>query len=204
MPSPDHGRFCWYDLMSTRPDESLDFYGGLLGWSVENVPMGEQSYDMIHAGKTPIGGIVPLDPDQQIPPLDALRGRRRHRRELRRRHAERRRRLRAPTDIGPGVFAVINDPQGGFLSIWQSKEPLGPAPAKGTAHVFCWNECMSTDAAAAAGFYEAVFGWRVEKLAMILGGENITYYLLHQGDEHHAGIMDLPPPAIEQAPAPTG
>lgn len=200
MNSPDHGRFCWHDLMSTDPDASLAFYGELFGWTLKSFDAApDHGYSMLCAGEHPIGGIVPLDPEQGIPShwmpyiaVDAIE-------DACTRVAE----LGGgvcvpPTDVGPGIFAVVNDPQGGFFSVWQSKDTSRPEPDKGTPGVFCWHECMSTDADATAAYYTDLFGWRLELQQMNLGGVDMAYRLFHLGDEHHGGALDLPAPAIEQ------
>ena len=117
--SDDHGRFCWYDLMSTDPDASLAFYGELLGWSRSKTPMPNgHDFDVICAGEHPLGGIVPLDPADGLPShwmpyvlVDDVEA------------AGAQAVVNGgvlcvpPTDVGPGVFAVITDPQGGALSL---------------------------------------------------------------------------------------
>jgi len=197
MSTSDHGRFCWYDLMTTDPEGSKAFYTELLGWRIEPVAMGEQPYNMIFMGDRAQGGIVALAGDE-VPthwtPYVAVDD------------AEKAcglaetlgARVQVPaTDIGPGVYSVVVDPQGGVFSPWQGKEPL-PAPApKGTVGVFCWSECMTTDAAAAQTFYEGMFGWRTETADMEVGGCSMTYRLLFQGETHFGGILDLPPEARE-------
>lgn len=193
----DHGRFCWYDLMSTDPAASRAFYTELLGWTVKAVDMTDQPYNMIHAGERAVGGMVPLEGDEipthWVPYIAvddvqatcdkaaALGG------EV----------CVPPTDIGPGIFAVVTDPQGGLFSPWKGKEPIGPPTAKGELGAFCWNECMSTDAAASQAFYEGLFGWTTETADMEVNGCAVTYRLLKRNGEHFGGVLDLPPEALE-------
>jgi len=199
MRTPDHGRFCWHDLMSTDPDASLAFYGELLGWTMKPVDMDpEHPYDMLFSGETPVGGIVPLGADDGLPThwipyvaVDSLDDSCAKAAELGGAVCV------PPTDIGPGVFAVITDPQGGAFSVWKSKEPLQPEPDTNAHGLFCWHECMSTDAEASAAFYAGLFGWRVESLEMEVGGCAMTYRIFHRGESHHGGTMDLPPPTVE-------
>lgn len=202
MSQTDHGRFCWYDLMSQDPAGSQAFYTELLGWRVDPVDMGEHPYNMIFMGDRAQGGIVGLDgddvPTHWIPyiAVDDLN-----------KSCEQATGLGGqvcvpPTDIGPGIFAVITDPQGAAFSMWQGKEPLPEPPAKGAVGMFCWHECMTSDAAAAQTFYEGLFGWRTETSDMEIGGCAMTYRLLFQGDQHHGGILDLPAEAKEAGARP--
>jgi predicted enzyme related to lactoylglutathione lyase len=39
--------FCHIELHSNAPDGSKSFYSDLFGWSMQDMPMGEQSYTMI-------------------------------------------------------------------------------------------------------------------------------------------------------------
>lgn len=200
----DHGRFCWYDLMSTDPAASKEFYTKLFGWRVEPTPMGEMTYDMLYTGDRPLGGLVPLDPGEGLPthwiPYIAVEDIHATCETAAARGGQV---CVPPTAIGPGVFAVLGDPQGTFFSIWQNEEGEAPPEApRGTPGVFCWNECMSTDAAAGGEFYAALFGWAVTPMEMEVGGCAVAYRTFGLGGEHHAGIMDLPPEALEQGAKP--
>ena len=199
MSSKDHGRFCWHDLKTNDPAGSQAFYGAMFGWRVQPLDMGDPPYSMLMAGERGIGGIIPLGAGDGVPThwipyiaVDDIAA-------ACARAGELGGRVRVPpTDIGPGVFAVVVDPQGGVFSPWQAKEPVPEGAPKGTPHVFSWDECLSTDAARGAEFYGAIFGWRVEAAEMAVGGATTVYRVFWQGDDHHSGIMDLPPPALEQ------
>jgi predicted enzyme related to lactoylglutathione lyase len=198
MHTSDHGRFCWYDLMTTDRDASLAFYTALLDWHVDQVDMGDHPYSMIFKGDRAQGGIVQLDgddtPTHWIPyiAVDDLAA-------ACNRAAELGGQIFVPaTDVGPGAFAMISDPQGGVFSLWKSKEPLPAPPAKGEPGTFCWSECLSSDAAASQTFYEGLFGWRTETADMEIGGNPLTYRLLFRGDSHFGGILTLPEEASRQ------
>lgn len=198
MPSQDHGRFCWYDLMSTDPAGSQEFYGALFGWRIEPTDLssgtGEMTYNMLFMGDMPVGGIVPLDEKEGLPthwiPYIAVDDINAFCEEVGTKGGKV---CVPPMDIGLGTFAVVNDPQGAFFSPWQGKEPLPAAPPKGTAGVFCWNECMTTDAAGGADFYPGLLNWRVESLEMEVGGMTVAYRTFIRDDGHHAGILEFPP-----------
>lgn len=53
---------------------------------------------------------------------------------------------------------------------------------------FVWYELMTTDVPAAARFYSAVVGWRVEDSGM----PGLDYLLFHSGDNMVAGLMAQP------------
>ena len=198
MSTTENGRFCWYDLMTKDPEGSKAFYTELLGWRVDQVDMGEHPYSMIFMGDRAQGGIVPLESDDLpahwIPyvAVDDLTA-----------SCDKLAELEGtlcfpPVDVGPGTFAMISDPQDGLLSLWKAKEPLPEPPAKGDAGMFCWSECLSSDAAGAQTFYEGLFGWRIETADIPMGEGTVTYRLLLRGDEHFGGILDLPDDAKQQ------
>ena len=173
------------------------------GGQIKQIDMGPQPYNMIHAGERTVGGMVQQDPAQGTPThwlpyifSDDLAATG----ELATKHGGQI--LFGPHDVGPGSFTMLKDPLGAVFCIWHSDDE-GPAdPPKGTPGVFCWNECMSTDAAKGAEFYAALFGWEVEAMEMEVGGMNVAYRTFQRNGEHHAGIMDLPPEAREHgAPA---
>jgi uncharacterized protein len=95
-------------------------------------------------------------------------------------------------DPDVGRFALIADPQGAAVSAYAS---TGEPPA-GTG-VFVWDELMTSDPEAAAGFYGEVFGW-TSRAAMDLG-EMGTYTIFSRGeDDDVAGCVQTP--AGVQAP----
>lgn len=202
MSTKDHGRFCWYDLMSRDADASKAFYIELLGWRIDTMDMGEGHYDMFFMGERGLGGVVPLEgddlPSHWMPyiAVDDLQVSCDRAAELGGKVCV------PPTDIGPGSFAVVTDPQGGAFSLWKGKDPVDEPAPKGEVGVFCWSECMSTDPAAAQTFYEGLFGWRTETADMEVGGCSVTYRLLFQGDAHFGGILELPAEAKQQGARP--
>ncbi|NMC48675.1 MAG: VOC family protein [Desulfovibrio sp.] len=116
-----HGAFSWNELMTTDPGKAKTFYAALLGWTLEEAPMGVTGYTLIKVGETPVGGIMGIPPqapagmppnwgvyvtvdnvDESAEKAAALGG-----------HV-----CVPPTDIaGVGRFCVISDPQGAVLSL---------------------------------------------------------------------------------------
>src|SRR5215471_13070935 len=77
---PLPGKFVWFELVSNDPKRAQVFYGEVLGWKVEAFSMGDQTYEMIYAGDTMIGGYAaPKDARQpshwiayvSVPDVDA-------------------------------------------------------------------------------------------------------------------------------------
>ena len=60
-----------------------------------------------------------------------------------------------------------------------------------------WTELMTTDTTQSKAFYQALFGWRFEDMAMENGEK---YAAIHVGENPIGGIMKHPPKAGEQPP----
>ena len=58
-----------------------------------------------------------------------------------------------------GRMAVIQDPQGAFICVWQPREHIG-AQRVGETGAMCWAELDTTDTASAAKFYTSPFAGR--------------------------------------------
>src|SRR5579862_7126444 len=67
-----HGEFCWVDLATTDPAAAKRFYGGLFGWSFNDMPAGESmTYTMCSLRNQRVAGLYQLDAARQsqgIPP----------------------------------------------------------------------------------------------------------------------------------------
>ena len=187
---PWPGRFVWHDLMTTDAAKSQAFYTALFGWQIKEAPMPGLTYRMIVAGPGPIGGIVE---EKTIPPshwmpyaavdnVDAA--------------AAQVRSLGGsvcvpPSDIPEtGRFAVVGDPQGAYLSLYTGlPTSLGFDPDLPVPGRVCWNELLTSDAAAAQRFYSGLFGWRDEPKDI---GPMGTYHVQLLGDKQAGGIMKNP------------
>lgn len=64
-----------------------------------------------------------------------------------------------------------------------------------TPGAFSWNELMTGDPDAAAGFYGRLFGWRFETMNM-----GMPYQVIKAGDTSVGGIMGKPPGAEGMPP----
>jgi predicted enzyme related to lactoylglutathione lyase len=117
-----HGDFSWTELMTRDVDGAKKFYSEVLGWKMEDMPMGEaRPYIVLKAGGEAVGGIMlmPKSVPPQVPPhwaayvtvedVDAT--------------AKKAKEAGAtlivpPTDIPKvGRFCTFEDPQGAVLSV---------------------------------------------------------------------------------------
>lgn len=114
------GAFSWSELMTPDPASAREFYGALFGWTFDEMPMPEGTYNVIKLGEASVGGIMGTPPGSGgMPPMwgcyvtvadaDAT--------------AKRCTELGGKVIVGPqdvpgvGRFAVILDKQGAALNI---------------------------------------------------------------------------------------
>ncbi|TQF73577.1 VOC family protein [Rhodococcus spelaei] len=156
------GAPCWAELGTTDIDAAGSFYGGLLGWQPEAEPNTEAGgYTMMLLDDDPVAAVTPLYQEGQpvawtasiaVADVDAT--------------------VRAATEAGGvliaepmdvfdlGRFAVLADPAGAVISIWQGRAFQGAGRLNETG-ALCWIELRTRDTAAAQAFYTSVFGWTV-------------------------------------------
>jgi uncharacterized protein len=157
------GSFVWYELTSTDVPAAKAFYGKLVGWTLQDVPMPGMTYAIMRAGESQVGGMMAMprearvagmkpfwapyievtDVDAAAAKLERLRGRIH----------------RPPQDIpNVGRFAVVADPQGALFNLFKplqsGQRSISNAPGQ-----IGWHELHAKDWRAAFEFYGEMFGW---------------------------------------------
>ena len=157
------GTFSWVDLGTTDVEGAKAFYGGLFGWQMEDLPTSEGSYTMCRLEGRDVAGIHEhaegegTDWSSSISVDDADQA------------AARARELGAtvlaePFDVpGAGRTAVIRDPSGAVVSLWQPRGHAG-AGLVNEVGAWGWNELVTPDLAAATAFYARLFGWGAQDI----------------------------------------
>ena len=110
-----HGRFVWYELLTTDIAAAKAFYSSVVGWGAQNASTPDLAYTLFTAGEVPMSGLMELPQDAlnrgamprwvgyvAVDDADAI--------------AERITRLGGaiyvpPTDSNIGRIAVVTDPQ---------------------------------------------------------------------------------------------
>jgi uncharacterized protein len=189
------GTFSWTDLTTTDQDAAKAFYGALFGWESEDMPAGEGVvYSMMTLDGRHVAAISP-QPQQQrdagVPPTwnsyvtvasaDATA----------RRAAELGGSVHAPPfDVfDAGRMAVIQDPQGGFLMVWEPRRHIG-AGLVNAPGALVWNELGTNDLGGSRDFYAALFGWTI---AQSPGAEEVYLRIDNEG-RHNGGMREATPP----------
>ena len=187
----------WVDLQTTDQPAAKTFYGELFGWTFEDNPVdetGDVVYSMATLQGHRVAAISPLGEQAAagVPPhwnsyvsvddIDAAAAK------------------VAPaggTVIAPpfdvldaGRMAVIQDPTGAVLELWQAKNNIG-ASLVNEPGTFSWSELMTPDVPKAAAFYDAVLGWGSRT-----HGEGMPYTEFTLDGNSIAGAMNPPMPGI--------
>ncbi len=159
-----HGTFSWADTSSTDTAASRQFYMGLFGWGIVDIPVGAgMTYSMFqHQGENvaALSEATPEAREQNIPShwscyvtvddVDAI---------LPVATANGGTVIFGPMDVfDSGRMAFVTDPTGAPLGLWQARNHIG-AGIVNTVGAMCWNELLTKDTEAAQAFYGAVFGW---------------------------------------------
>src|ERR1700730_5116375 len=58
-----HGRFVWYELMTTDMEAAKTFYADVVGWGTQDATMPGIAYSVFSAGETSVSGLRDLQED---------------------------------------------------------------------------------------------------------------------------------------------
>jgi predicted enzyme related to lactoylglutathione lyase len=186
--------FVWYELMSSDVAAAKVFYGKVVGWNMQDMPMPGMTYTILEAGKIGIGGMMALpkeacdagakpcwtayiyaaDVDAAAKKVEGLGGKV----------------LRAATDIPEvGRFAVVADPQGAVFNLFKPAQPGERVHSKAVGDIG-WHELHTKDWPKAFDFYSAMFGW-VKGNSVDMGAMG-TYQLLMIKDAEAGAMFNSP------------
>ncbi|MDP9084587.1 MAG: VOC family protein [Pseudomonadota bacterium] len=162
-PLGDQSGWVWYELMTNDVAAAKSFYGTVVGWTTQDMPMPDMTYTVLQAADSGVAGILPLssemtsagmkpcwvgyihatDVDGAAARLKSLGGKI----------------YREPTDIpNVGRFAVVADPQGAVFHLFKPGSSGSRTPSSDLGHIG-WHELHTNDWLKAFDFYSAMFGW---------------------------------------------
>jgi uncharacterized protein len=193
-----HGRFVWYELMTTDVAAAKAFYGKVVGWEAQDASTPELAYSLFTAGTASVGGLMDLPEAARkmgatprwmgyvgVDDLDAT--------------ADRIKRLGGavyvpPTDTNIGRIAVVADPQTASLALLKGPKPGDQRPAEpDQPGRVGWHELLAADWKRAFAFYRELFGWQKADV-----GPSDTYRLFSAGGQTIGGMFTKRP--IEPVP----
>ena len=175
------------DLASPDLDASRAFYGALFGWTAEASTEPEaMGYTVFMLGDAAVAGLGPVfgdapphwntyvtvaDVDAAVATAAAAGGQV----------------MAEPFDVfTAGRMAVIADPTGAALSLWQSRDHVG-AEVRMEPNTLCWHELNTRDPDAATAFFGTLFGWE----ARAVGAPGMDYTELRLGETGVAGMITM-------------
>ncbi len=194
-----HGRFVWYELMTTDMEAAKAFYTSVVGWGTQDVSMPGMPYTLFTVAGSSVSGLMRLPEDAKkigersswigyvgVSNVDAT--------------AERIKRLGGAVHVPPrnilniSRFSVVADPQLATLALVQwltpRREPVAEPSAPGQIR---WHELFAADWEKAFAFYGDVFGWQKENPD---SAAMDAYQLFSAGGETIGGIFTKPPTVV--------
>jgi uncharacterized protein len=160
-----HGRFAWYELMTTDIAAAAAFYAGVMGWDTQDASTPDLAYTLTMVGTVPVGGLMGLPPEARkkgatprwmgyvaVDEVDAV--------------ARLFKRLGGsiyvpPTNTNIGRISVVADPQAATLALVTGLKP-GRQDSAGLDEIghVGWHELLADDWKKAFAFYGDIFGWQ--------------------------------------------
>jgi len=185
------GTFCWADLGTRDAAAAKHFYTGLFGWSPEDRPIGAGAcYTMFSIEGKSVAALYQQEPQPGLPPhwlsyisVESADATVRRTRELGGTVVD-----DAFDVLDVGRMAVIQDPSGGVVALWEPKRHIG-AGVVGEVNTLCWNELATRDPGGAGRFFHGLLGWRAESQQM----GQVPYTQFRQGGMWAAGMVEIGP-----------
>lgn len=190
MTKHEPGMLCWADLATSDPAGARRFYGALFGWDLRDDPFPGGVYTQALIGGKPVAAMSAMQPElakQGVPPhwnayiavtsADEI---------AKKAAAAGGKVVAGPFDVmEQGRMAVLQDPTGAMLSVWQPAKHIG-AGRVNEPRTLCWAELMTRDTRTAGDFYAKVFGWTREEMP------GMNYTVFNVGDRGAVGMMETP------------
>lgn len=193
--SKAHGKFVWYELMTTDTKAAEEFYDDVVGWTSEDSGMPGAGYTLFKTdGDLRVAGLMTMPEGalkMNAPPawlgyigVDDVDASAKQLKELGGTvHRE-------PDDIpNIGRFAVVTDPHGAVFALFKGNGEM-PELAQNANGNVGWHELMAGDLAVEFPFYQKMFGWGKEE-AMDMG-EMGVYQIFSHGGAQIGGMMTKP------------
>jgi uncharacterized protein len=191
-----HGRFVWYELMTTDREAAKAFYANVVGWGTRDASMPGLAYSVFTVGSVPVTGLMDLPDDARrtgvaphwvgyvsVDDVDAAVG------QIKQFGGA----VRVPPTEVPSIsrFSVVADPQMATLALVKGLKPGEEQSAElGTPGRIGWHELLAADWEKAFAFYGQVFGW--QKADAHVGAMG-TYQQFSAGGDTIGGMFTKPP-----------
>lgn len=191
-----HGRFVWYELITTDVQSAKIFYSRVMDWGVLDASVPGRAYALFTAGNALVGGLMDLTKEAremggssgwvgyvEVSDVDATAHHIKHLGGAV--HVP-------PTDV-PNIsrFCIFADPQTARLAVLKWLKPArGQLAELGAPGHVGWHELLAADWEKALNFYVELFGWQKADTET---GEMGTYQFFSAGGQTVGGIVTKPP-----------
>ena len=183
MNHPTH-TFCFAELNTHDVEAAQRFYDAVLGWTTVATGGTDEAYRLFQRDGQPVAGLRLAKGATRWVPYLAV--------ESADDTVSRARQLRAsvvapPFDLnGFARKAVIHDPAGGVVGLWEANGHTGAAMLD-TPGSMWWAELVTRDFQGAKNFYSALLGWKpVDTLRY-----GIRYSVFKLGEDAVAGLLPI-------------
>lgn len=186
---------CWFELSSTDPQSSFNFYSQLFGWNRTDMDLGAMgTYSFLSNANGTIGAFCDMQPDLKahgapsywavyfsVDQCDASTSR----------AVE----LGAsvvmqPMDVSShGRLSILTDPEGAMFCLWQTRAQSGDF-VMFEDHSVGWVELATKDTAAARKFYGSLLGWTFEE-SEIPVPDSGNYVEISIGNTKYGGMIPM-------------
>jgi uncharacterized protein len=198
--SGTQGSFVWAEYLGTDVAAAKAFYGKVVGWEMQDVPMPGMTYTLLSSGGVQAGGLMAMPKEArdagmrpcwstyiEVDDVEAAAA------NVQRLGGQVR---KPPTDIPTvGRFAVVADPQGAMFNLFKPLQHM-PRSVSVEPGQLGWYELHTREAPKAFDFYSAMFGW--EKGDAMDMGPMGKYQLFNIGTVLSGGMFNSP--AAERSP----
>ena len=183
-----HGRFVWYELMTTDIEAAKAFYASVVGWGARDASMRGSTFSLFTVGESPVAGLMNVPEDARrmgatphwigyvgVDDVDAA--------------VDQIKQLGGavyvpPTDV-PDIsrFSVVADPQMATLALVKGqKSSRAQSAGLGAPGRVGWHELLAADWEKAFAFYSELFGW--QKADSHIGDDgHVSGVLRRSGDD---------------------
>ena len=180
------GTFSWVDLATSDPDGAKAFYGALFGWDYDDNPIGDGAvYSMARRDGKNVAALFGSDQPPHwncyvtVASADDAAARAGDAGGTV---------LQEAFDVmDVGRMAVVADPAGAVLNLWEPRASLG-AELVNTPGAMTWNDLLTPDPEDAARFYGELFGWTFTAIPGAGG-----YQVIANDGRSNGGIMPIDP-----------
>src|SRR2546426_5842348 len=154
----------WTDLSTSDPAAARDFYAKVFGWKVEVNPDPQYGgYALAKIGGKDVAGIGPKQMDEAPTAWTVYIGSADAEDTAKKAQAAGGNVIVPTMAVGDqGKMAIIQDPSGAMLGIWQSQNMTG-AQVYDKPNSMGWAELNSRGVEKALPFYKKLFGWGENK-----------------------------------------